>query len=183
LDRLRLYKVNIDYIKYLYNFDKKVQYNVNEADNYTERRPYVGIVIKIGEYDYYAPLESPRPNHKKLKNNVHIMKIDEGNYGLIAFNNMLPICSSELINFDINNESKFYRNILQMQFIFCNGNRQAIEEHAKGIYEKVVIEKSKFHRTVCCNFKMLEEKCKEYNNKSATTKTKFCEIITPKINS
>ncbi len=165
MDRLQLHRVNIDYIKYLYNFDKKVQYNTEEDDNYTERRPYVGIVIKIGEHDYYAPLESPKQNHKNLKRNVHIMKIDGGNYGLIAFSNMLPICSSELINFDINNESEFYRNILQRQFIFCNNNVQAIEEHAKNTYNKVVVEKSKFHTKVCCDFKLLEEKYKEYKNK------------------
>ena len=93
------------------------------------------------------------------------MKIDGGNYGLIAFSNMIPIYPSELISFDINNESKFYRNILQRQFIFCNDNVQAIKEHAKNTYNKVVVEKSKFHRKVCCDFKLLERKCKEYKNK------------------
>lgn len=165
MDRLQIYRISIDYIKYLYQFDKKVQYNESEADDYTERRHYIGIVIKVGEYDYFAPLESPKPNHKNLKSNVHIMKINGGNDGLIAFGDMLPINSSELISFDFNNESQFYQNILKRQFIFCNNNRQAIEEHAKGTYEKVVIEKSKFHKKVCCDFKLLEEKCKEYNNK------------------
>jgi len=155
-----LYRVNIDYIKYLYNFENKVKYNANESEDYTQRRPYVGVVIRIGEFDYFAPLESPRPNHKNLKSNVHIMKINEGNDGLIAFCDMLPICSSELVHFDIDKE--FSKNILIRQFIFCNNNKQAIEEHAKNTYNKVVVEKSKFHTKVCCDFKLLEEKCKEY---------------------
>ena len=35
VERLQLYKINIDYIKYLYNFDKKIQYNTDENDAYT----------------------------------------------------------------------------------------------------------------------------------------------------
>lgn len=170
MSRLRLYRVDIEYIKYLYKFDKKVQYNKKKEDRYTERRPYIGIVLKIGGFDYFAPLESPKPEHKKLKNNVHIMKINGGKNGLIAFGNMIPIDILQLVNFDINKEEISYRQILNSQFIFCNNskNKKSIKQHAEDTYNKVVVEKSKFHRKVCCNFKLLEEKCIEYKKNKST---------------
>ena len=37
MNKLRLYRIDINYIKYLYQFDKKVQYNFKKNDDYTER--------------------------------------------------------------------------------------------------------------------------------------------------
>lgn len=34
LNNLRLYKIDIKYIKYLYSFDNRVQYNPNKEDEY-----------------------------------------------------------------------------------------------------------------------------------------------------
>lgn len=69
MERLRLYRVNIDYIKYLYSYDNRVQYTPDKPDNYTQRRPYLGIVLKVENYDYFVPLEHPRKQHrKKIKN-------------------------------------------------------------------------------------------------------------------
>ncbi len=162
MKRIRLYKVNIDYIKYLYSFEKRVKYDENKSNEYTQKRPYIGIVLNIGDFDYFAPLESPKPNHKNMKNNVHIMKINDGRDGLIAFGDMIPIKSSELINFDINKEEIFYKNLLIRQLIFCNNNNSRIQQHAIDTYTKVAIKESKFFKKICCNFKLLEEKCLEY---------------------
>lgn len=165
MNRLRLTRVEIDYVKYLYRFDKKIQYNEKEADNYTVRRPYVGVVIAIGEYNYFAPLESPKKNHKNLKNNPHILKINTGRDGLIAFGNMIPIREAELVSFDINKEEKIYREILKRQVIFCNDNKETIKAHAIKTYENVTIKRDKFFRKACCDFELLERKCKEYRGK------------------
>ena len=43
------YKIDIDYIKYLYNFDNRIQYNSNREDTYTAKRPYLGVVLKYAE--------------------------------------------------------------------------------------------------------------------------------------
>jgi len=73
--KIKLYKINLDYIKYLYsNYDSKVQYNINQNEEYNKNRPYVGVLLKINDLSYFAPLEHPRPQHKNLKNNPHIIK-------------------------------------------------------------------------------------------------------------
>ena len=162
MSRLKLFRVDVDYIRYLYGFDKKVQYNEKESEDYTIKRPYIGVIFKIEECNYFVPLESPKPQHIKLKSNVHIMKINAGKHGLIAFGNMIPINLSQLINFDIDKESAPYKSLLQKQFIFCNKHSEDIKKHAVYTYNEVVVKKSKFFKKVCCDFKLLEEKCKLY---------------------
>ena len=51
MNSLRLYKIDINYIKYLYSFDNRVQYNPNREDEYSAKRPYLGVVLKIDKYD------------------------------------------------------------------------------------------------------------------------------------
>ena len=80
MNKLRLYKIEIEYIKYLYTFDKRVQYNPNQPDAYTEKRPYLGIVLEVNEFDYFVPLEHPRLNHQKMKNNVYIQDVEKYEY-------------------------------------------------------------------------------------------------------
>ncbi|MGN1418033.1 MAG: type III toxin-antitoxin system ToxN/AbiQ family toxin, partial [Acutalibacteraceae bacterium] len=80
MENLRIYKVEDKYISYLHSRDSKVQYNKNA------RRPYVGVVFKFGGFMYFAPLESPKPNHKTMKPGKHFLKLDSGKYGLIGFN-------------------------------------------------------------------------------------------------
>ena len=98
MEPLRLYRISSKYISFLRGADDKVQLNKNA------KRPYVGIVLYVGEFRYFAPLESPKPNHKNMKSGKHLLKIDGGNLGIIGFNNMVPIHNSSLIEFDINSE-------------------------------------------------------------------------------
>ena len=160
MNKLRLYKIEIEYIKYLYTFDKRVQYNPNQPDAYTEKRPYLGIVLEVNEFDYFVPLEHPRLNHQKMKNNVYIFKIHNGKYGILGFNNMIPVQEKSLINFNIDKEKTSYKQILISQYHFCNKHIQEIQEKARITYERS--QKIEFFKKVCCNFKLLEEKCKEY---------------------
>ncbi len=160
MNNLRLYKIDIDYIKYLYNFDNRIQYNPNREDAYTAKRPYLGVVLKIDNYNYFVPLEHPRASHIKMKNNIFIFKIHNGKYGILGFNNMIPVKQEQLIDFDINKEDTKYRQVLISQYHFCNKHSQEIEEKAKKTYAES--QKNSFMKKICCNFKLLEEKCLEY---------------------
>lgn len=53
-NNLKIYYLKNDYIDYLRQFDNKVAYNKNST------RPYVGIVYRINEFNYFAPLSSPK---------------------------------------------------------------------------------------------------------------------------
>ena len=82
-------------------------------NNKNKRRPYVGVVLIVGKYKYFVPMESPKPNHANIKSGKHILKIEGGRLGLLGFNNMIPVHDSALISFDINNEpDKHYVVIL-----------------------------------------------------------------------
>ena len=56
--------------------------------------------------NYFVPLEHPRKEHMNLKNNEFILKIHNGKYGILGFNNMLPIPDSQLIEFNINEQNE-----------------------------------------------------------------------------
>ena len=64
--RLNFYTVSDKYIEYLYQFDKKIPFNKNA------KRPYIGIVLHIEEFNYFAPLFSPK---KTIQNIVIILHI------------------------------------------------------------------------------------------------------------
>lgn len=160
-DTLKLYRINIDYIKYLYSFDNRVQFNPNREEEYSARRPYLGIVLTINEFDYFVPLEHPRISHQKLKNNVFIFKIHSGKYGILGFNNMIPVPKEQIENFNINQEEDSYKQILLSQYRFCNKHIKEIKSKAEITYLKY--QTIPFLKKVCCDFKLLEEKCKIYN--------------------
>ena len=61
MGKLRFYHIRDGYIEHLHKLDYRVQLNKGQ------RRPYVGIVLQIGSYDYYVPLESPKPNHLNIR--------------------------------------------------------------------------------------------------------------------
>lgn len=110
MKNLRIYRITDHYIRYLNSRDNKVQYNKGA------RRPYVGVVFDFGGFKYFAPLESPKENHINIKPGKHILKLDGGRYGLIGFNNMLPVHKDALIEFDIAAEKdEKYRRLLERQ--------------------------------------------------------------------
>ena len=63
---LKIVKVNTKYCDYLRKFDNKISYNKEEK----ELRPFIGILFKIANYEYFAPLCSPKPKHKTMKNTI-----------------------------------------------------------------------------------------------------------------
>lgn len=162
---LKLYRVKIDYIKYLYEYDNRVQYNPNREERYTQNRPYLGTVLQVNGFSYFVPLEHPRKQHKNMKNNIYIYKIHNGKYGILGFNNMIPIKETELIEFDINKEESQYRQILISQYHFCNKHIKEIIEKATDTYNAYTSNKNQFLKKVCCNFQLLEKKAEIYNRK------------------
>lgn len=157
MESLRIYRVSEQYIRYLNSRDSKVQFNKNA------KRPYVGVVFTFGRFKYFVPMESPKENHQNIKPGKHILKLDGGRYGLLGFNNMIPVHKDALIEFDINAESdEKYKRLLQRQAALCNRMKADILNHAQMTYFDVISGKNKFLVTVSCDFKKLEKACREY---------------------
>lgn len=157
MENLHIYRVDDRYIRFLRTRDPKVQYNKGN------RRPYVGVVLHVGGFKYFVPMESPKPNHVNIKPGKHILKLDDGRLGLLGFNNMVPVHKDALIEFDINAETDpKYRELLRRQASACNRKKADIYDHASRTYYDVVNGTNKFLARVSCDFKVLEKACKEY---------------------
>lgn len=158
MENLKLYRIKDEYINYLQNIDHRVQNNKNC------RRPYVGIVLHAGAYQYFVPLESPKPNHKNIKAGYHILKLDNGSLGMLGFNNMIPIHKTAIIEFNIDRDpDKKYAELLRRQITYINKNKAIIFEHASKTYYHVIRGNNSFLMKICCNFKKLEKACDKYN--------------------
>jgi len=94
----KIVKVDYKYCDYLRMFDSKVSYNSSSK----ELRPFVGILFIVNGCEYFAPLSSPKIKHIHMKNNVDVVKIDNGNYGVVNFNNMIPVTSNNYELIDLN---------------------------------------------------------------------------------
>lgn len=158
MENLKIYRVEDKYINFLRSIDERVQHNKNK------RRPYVGIVLYVGDFKYFVPMESPKQNHNNIKSGKHLLKLDNGRLGLLGFNNMIPVREEAIIAFDINQESdKKYAELLKRQVNYINRNKATIYEHASSTYYTRVNEKNKFLNKICCDFKQLEKISKKYN--------------------
>lgn len=83
----KIVKVDSKYCDYLRQYDNKVSYNAGTKD----LRPFIGVLFMIDKCEYFAPLSSPKPKHSKLKNTLDLIKIENGTYGVVNFNNMIPV--------------------------------------------------------------------------------------------
>jgi protein AbiQ len=162
----KIVKVDYKYCDYLRKFDNKVSYNAGIK----ELRPFIGILFVVDGCEYFAPLSSPKVKHLTMRNNIDFVKIDNGNYGVVNFNNMIPVTSKNYELFDLNstpsdtNELK-RQNLLKSQLLWLNRNIKNVKGKAIKLYDKYKNDTlPKGIKDRCCNFILLEEKCREYNN-------------------
>ena len=157
---LKLVKVDYKYCNYLRKYDNKVSYN----EGIKELRPYVGVLFKINDIEYFAPLSSPKEKHLKIKNTLDFYKIDDGNLGVINFNNMIPVNSNNYELLALDSEEIKYRKLLLEQLDYLNKNYFQVISKSYKLYNLYINNKSPMNiKNRCCNFSLLEVKCNEYN--------------------
>lgn len=167
MEKLSIYRISDKYIRFLHTCDNRVQFNKDS------RRPYVGVVLFVGEYRYFVPMESPKPNHAKIKSGVHIFKLDGGRLGILGFNNMVPVPDCALIEFNIDDEpDKRYRALLYNQLAEIDRNRAALFQRSAKTYFEVVNKTNEFLCRISCDFKELERASKRYDPNHKTQKAK-----------
>lgn len=170
-NKLKWYVVDNQYVGYLKSFDDKV-----ENINYNERlKPYIGIVITINKIDYYVPITSVKEKHYKMNEDMDFIKIMENDriLGVLNLNNMIPIDKANVKlldykeidkyrNFKNDKEKSLYISLLSFELDLINDKIDKIKSNAVKLYnEKSSRPNSKISKR-CCDFKLLEEKCKEY---------------------
>lgn len=167
IGKLNFYLIDEDYISYLSQFDKHIAYNKNE------KRPYIGVVIIVEQHYYFAPLFSPKPKHRRYKDNLSFFKIinrkTKSDLGIIRFSDMIPVPQECVKLLEISNKSYGYKRLISDQHSYINmtENRKKIIYKAERIYSIVTRDSkgktSAFYKELSCNFKLLEEKYLEYS--------------------
>ena len=164
-EKILLVRIDSKYCDYLRKFDDKVPYNYDKK----QLRPFVGVLFKVNNCSYFAPLSSPKPKHLKLKNKLDFLKIDDGKLGAINFNNMLPVGKKNIIEIDLNKNTtnkseEKYIKLLKEQLYWLNRNANKLYDKSQKLYNKYINGTLSYNITkMCCNFKLLEEKCLKYN--------------------
>lgn len=165
-EELKLVRIGKEYCDYLRTFDERVPYNFNNK----EIRPFVGVLFKVNNCKYFAPLSSPKPKHLKIKNKLDFLRLDGGKLGAINFNNMIPVQDNNvlIINLDtetLNESEEKYRKLLKKQIYWLNRNSEKVFGRAEKLYKDFINDVlPKNIKDRCCDFRVLEEKCKEYNS-------------------
>lgn len=182
------YEIDIDYVRYLYNYDHQIFYN--EQDENYDKKPYIGIVVVFDKYKYFVPLTSAKEKHKRLKNvgRTHmliyeflkrknicedtdifkVIKEDEnGNidedevkkiYSLIDFEKAIPVSTGFYHKIEI--VGNVNQDLLQKEFNFCI-NKKSI------IIKKAISTIKEQHNTGIiaqgqCNYSVLENACETW---------------------
>lgn len=73
---------------------------------------------------------------------------------------MIPINETAIVNYDISNDKNY--SLLLKEYKYCNKNIKEIREKSVKIYNIIKQDNNINLEKRCCNFKLLEEKCKEY---------------------
>ena len=104
-----------------------------------------------------------------MKNTIDFFKIKNGELGAVNFNNMIPVNENNYSLVDLNKETLTvaelkYQKLLREQLDWLNANYKQVKNKSFKLYQLYSNKKLPENiRARCCNFKLLEEKCAEYN--------------------
>lgn len=170
---MKLYAITDKYINYLRQFDSKV-YD-NKEDKRTVMRKYLGIVLIINDINYYIPMSSPKKSdykdNKIRKSIVPIVRIVSNEEidnipvlkGTLRISNMIPVPDSELILYEPKLEkNQNYKILVEKELEFIDKNEDMIKKYASIIYNQKNNGYAVSYIDNVVDFKLLEEKCREY---------------------
>lgn len=157
---LEIYEIDSSYIEYLSNFEEHLFKNKKITQDFS--RKYIGIILEINGFKYFAPLSSFKPKHRRLCETVDFIKV--GIYAVLNLNNMFPaplnLCKSVKIE---NIKNEHYKNLVRAEYRIIKQKTEQIINNAKDVYNHKIINDGKSKLSQRCNdFKNLEVKCKEY---------------------
>ena len=166
MSKLMLVKLDSKYCDYLRKYDSKVSYNFDRKKN----RPFIGVLFEVNDFKYFAPLSSLKAKYLKMHDNIDFLKLKNGELGAVNFNNMLPVTLNNVIMIDLDSKTnvkkeELYRKMLKEQLYFFNRRKSSLYKKSSNLYFNYINKKLPINiYNRCCNFPLLEEKCKKYNN-------------------
>ena len=163
MKNLKIYYISEQYINYLRKYDKNVAYNKNST------RPYIGVVYTYNNYNYFAPLASPKEKHKLINPKaIDIFKIEDGNLGVININNMIPTPIEELTEVLPTVTDIKYKKMLEEQLTFLNN-------HKAELFKKINYFQNLYRKNQCPSVCVRRINCSH----AASSSTKYFGQIFP----
>lgn len=160
MDKLFFYEIDEKYIDFLSKFSEHLFRNARIGQAHS--RKYVGILFEINGMKYFAPLSSFKAKHKRLSETLDFIKI--GDMAVINLNNMFPVPDGVYSLKDPRQEKDAqYKTLLNNEYRIIKKKTEQITRNAKLVYEHKITNDGKSKLSLRCNdFKLLEEKSKEY---------------------
>ncbi len=159
---IRFYEINPKYIDYLLPYAPHMYANKQPGQN--NERKYIGVVLRINDMDYFAPLSSAKKKHKYIEEGLDFIKVK--NYAVINLNNMFPVPTSVCTPVDFSKERNTkYRDLLRAEYRFIKMIEEKIWKNARLLYNHKIKNGTDTPLAKRCNdFLLLEQKCKEYKS-------------------
>ena len=144
----------------------------------------MGIIIGLGENQYFIPLTSAKDKHRNWKNVSdthfllyefvkssleiprHIYKSDDGKQkihilSVLDMKKMIPVPEDEFEYVDFHKlDDRRYRDLFEKEYAFCLKIKTKILTKAEKIYNEQMINKKAGR--MCCDFLKLEQALKEW---------------------
>ena len=155
-EQLKMYDISEEYKDYLRKYD----YRVSQKEN----RKFYGILISKDNTDYYIPFTSKTNKNTSPKLTVNI-KDGKEIIAKLLLNNMIPVSIKDTKLVDVS-KSK-YKDYYENEISYLR-SKKVKEELLRKINNMFYVLNHKEHRdfkffkNICCDFKLLEEKCKKY---------------------
>jgi protein AbiQ len=163
-----LYTIETEYVDYLKQFQERIW----ENDDKGKLRPYAGVVLHVGNNNYYVPLSSPKPKHMKMKDRLDFIRLEQQKQlkAVLNLNNMIPVHKSLVERIVINKiTNPVYRELLHRELLDIKRKQATIQKNAIVIYNKTTKYRDEPQNqrlvSVCYDFLLLEQKLQEYMNK------------------
>ena len=162
--KLRLYTMDMKYVRDLHNADDRVQSVSPQI--HKSNRPFVGVVVICEKHKYCIPLDHPKDKHYSMKNDIDFMRVFDGNklIGVLNFNNMIPVDDSFIRILDVKvrkNDSdadKAYKILCAKELDWVQKNQDAIVKKANKLYGMIQTDKANYGlKKRCVDFKKLEK--------------------------
>ena len=181
-DNFGFYVVDTNYLAFLNSVDKEVYYDQNKA---YVRKPFLGIVVNLGKYDYLIPLTSAKQKHTKWpdssKEAILIFEIIKagterqnhvykpGNttgsskhiMGVLDIKKMIPVPATCCKYVSISSEPDLrYRVLLQKEYQFLQKLKNDILAKVEEVYNSQ--KTSGIVHRFYCNYSALEYAYEQY---------------------
>ena len=160
MKRLLFYEIDGHYIDFLSKFSEHLFHNATKTQAHS--RKYIGILFEIDGMKYFAPLSSFKPKHRRLTETIDFIKI--GDMAVLNLNNMFPVPDGVFALKNPNEELDFqYKTLLNNEIRIIRQKAGIILSNAQAVYRHKLTNDGKSKLSQRCNdFKLLEEKCREY---------------------